>query len=165
MKINFLNYDGVAKATRDEMLRVMENALNMLGEPTNMEINVGFVTPEEIKEVNNKERGKNSSTDVLSFPSFELKPFEKVDLTLDKYKWNINPENGYFVLGDMLLCKEIAKTQAKELHHTLKNELIRLSLHSLLHCLGFDHIEDKDYEVMHKAELEILSACGYNNLD
>ena len=70
MRINFLNYDGVQKCTRDAMLEVMEKALNLLGQPTKMEINVAFVSPEEIKVVNQKERGKNSPTDVLSFPAF-----------------------------------------------------------------------------------------------
>ena len=165
MRINFLNYGGVNKDTRDEMLKVMEVALKNLGQPTKMEINVAFVTPEEIREVNKNSRGKDTPTDVLSFPAFDVKAFEKVDLTDDKYKWNINPENDYFVLGDMLLCLDVAKKQAKELGHSLKNEIIRLSLHSLLHCLGFDHIEDNDYEIMHKLELHLLSLCGYKNLD
>ena len=165
MRINFLNYGGISKCTRDEMLRVMEEALKLLGQPTKMEINVAFVSPEEIKNVNNKQRGKDASTDVLSFPAFQLDAFEKVDLKDDKYKWNINPENEYFVLGDMLLCVDVAKAQAKELKHTLKEEIVRLSLHSLLHCLGFDHIEDSDYEIMSKAEKEILNLCGYKNLD
>ena len=165
MRINFLNYDGVQKCTRDAMLEVMEQALKMLGQPTKMEINVAFVTPSEIQAVNEKERGKNSATDVLSFPAFELKALEKVDLKDDKYKWNINPENEYFVLGDMLLCKEVAKIQAKNLGHTLKEELVRLSLHSILHCLGYDHIEDSDYEIMHKIEIQVLESLGYKNLD
>ena len=165
MRINFLNYGGIAKCTREEMLKVMETALKLLGQPTKMEINVAFVTPEEIRQVNAKERKKDSATDVLSFPAFELKPFEKVDLTDDKYKWNINPENEYFTLGDMLLCVDVAKAQAKALKHTLKAEIVRLSLHSLLHCLGYDHIEDADYEIMNKIEKEVLNASGYKNLD
>lgn len=165
MKINFLNFGGINKSTRDEMLRVMEITLKQLGQPTKMEINVAFVTADEIKEVNKNSRGRDVSTDVLSFPAFDLKPFEKVDLSDDKYKWNINPENEYFTLGDMILCVEVAKNQAKELGHSLNDEIVRLSLHSLLHCLGYDHIEDCDYEVMHKIELEILGVCGYKNLD
>ena len=165
MRINFLNYGGVQKCTRDAMLEVMEKALNMLGQPSKMEINVAFVSPDEIKVVNGKERGKNEPTDVLSFPAFDLKPLEKVDLKEDKYKWNINPENDYFVLGDMLLCKDFAKKQAETLRHSLKEELVRLSLHSLLHCLGYDHIKDEDYEIMHKVELAVLDALGYKNLD
>ena len=165
MRINFLNYDGVQKCTRDAMLEVMEKALNLLGQPSKMEINVAFVSPEEMQAVNDRERGKNAPTDVLSFPAFDLKPLEKVDLTDDKYKWNINPENDYFVLGDMLLCKEVAKKQAQNLGHSLKEEIVRLSLHSILHCLGYDHIEDADYEIMHKIEHAVLDMLGYKNLD
>lgn len=165
MKINFLNYGGVKKSTREEMLRVMEVAIKNLGQPTSMEINVAFVTPDEIRELNKNARGKDSPTDVLSFPAFELAPFEKVDLKADKYKWNINPENGYFTLGDMILCVDVAKVQAKELGHSLNDEIIRLTLHSLLHCFGYDHIKDEDYEIMHKAEMHLLGLAGYKNLD
>ena len=164
MRINFLNYGGIRKETRDDMLKVMEVALKFLCQPTKMEINVAFVSPEEIQVVNKREREKDVPTDVLSFPAFDLKPLEKVDLTDDKYKWNINPENDYFVLGDMLLCVEVAKQQAKNLGHSLNDEIIKLSLHSLLHCFGYDHIEDKDYEIMRRVEEEILKTAGYENL-
>lgn len=164
MRINYLNYGGLNKTTRDEMLKVMEMALKFLCQPTKMEINVAFVSADEIREVNKRERNKDSATDVLSFPAFDLKPLEKVDLTDDKYKWNINPENDYFVLGDMILCVEVAKIQAKNLGHSLKDEIVKLSLHSLLHCFGYDHIEDKDYEVMNRVEEAILKMAGYENL-
>jgi len=165
MIVNFLNNGGVQKCTREEIVRVLEESLKTIKQPEEMEINVAFVSMDEIKVVNAKERKKNVPTDVLSFPAFDLKVGEVVDLTNDRYKWNINPENDHFCLGDILLCKEVAKKQAEELGHTLKAELVRLSVHSLLHLVGYDHIEDNDYELMHKKELEILSKCGYDNLD
>lgn len=165
MRINFLNYDGVSKCTREEMLRVLELALETLEQKADMEVNVAFVTEDEIQNINKKQRDKDAPTDVLSFPAFDLKAGEVVDLKEDKYKWNVNPENGFFVLGDILICKNVAKKQASELKHTLKAEIVRLALHSLLHCLGYDHIEDKDYEIMHKIELEVLQKAGYKNID
>ena len=57
---------------------------------------------------------------------------------------------------------EKAKAQAKEFKHSLETELVRLSLHSILHCLGYDHIKDEDYVVMHKVEQEVGALCGYN---
>lgn len=165
MIVNFLNNGGVQKCTREEIIRVLNEGLKAIKQPNEVEVNIAFVSSDEIKVVNAKERKKDVPTDVLSFPAFDLKVGEVVDLTNDKYKWNINPENEHFCLGDILLCKEVAKQQANELGHTLKAELVRLVVHSLLHLVGYDHIEDSDYELMHKKELEILSNCGYSNLD
>ena len=97
----------------------------------------------------------------MSFPASDVKVGEVIDVTKDDYKYNINPENGAFSLGDMIICLEVAKTQAKSFKHSLKDELVRLSLHSLLHCLGYDHIEDSDYEIMHKLEIGVAKLCGY----
>lgn len=165
MIINYLNNDGVQKCTRDELNRVLEKCLMVLGQPEEVEINIAFVSADEIKAVNEKERNKPSATDVLSFPAFNLEVEEIINLDDDKYKWNINPENNHFSLGDILLCKEVAKRQAAEYRHSLKAEFVRLSVHSLLHLLGYDHIEDADYAIMHEKELELLDACGYDGLE
>ncbi len=162
MIVNFLNTTGVQKSVRDEIKRVLEYTLTKLHQTAPTEINIGFVTPEEIKEVNKNQRGKDVPTDVLSFPAFNLKIGEIIDPLSSDYKYNINPENGAFSLGDMIICIDVAKNQAQNFGHSLKDELVRLSLHSLLHCLGYDHIEDKDFEIMHKIEMEVASECGYN---
>ncbi len=162
MIVNFLNKTEVSKPVRDEMQRVMEKALEVLKQKELLEINVGFVSKDEIQVVNSKERKKDSPTDVLSFPASNVQVGEVIDLKKEEYKYNINPENDAFLLGDMIICIEVAKAQAKSFKHSLKDELVRLSLHSLLHCLGYDHIEDKDYEIMHKLELGVAKLCGYD---
>lgn len=162
MIVNFLNTLKVPKKTREEMKRVMEECLKYLNQTEPTEINIAFVTPEEIREVNKNQRGKDVPTDVLSFPSINLKVGEIIDLTNIDHKFNINPENDAFSLGDMLLCIDVAKAQAKEFKHSLETELVRLSLHSILHCLGYDHIKDEDYAVMHKVEMEVGKLCGYD---
>ena len=162
MIVNFLNTLKVPKKTREEMKRVMEECLKYLNQTEPTEINIAFVTPEEIREVNKNQRGKDVPTDVLSFPSINLKVGEIIDLTNMDHKFNINPENDAFSLGDLLLCIDVAKAQAKEFKHSLETELVRLSLHSILHCLGYDHIKDEDYAVMHKVEMEVGKLCGYD---
>lgn len=162
MIVNFLNTLKVPKRTREEMQRVMEECLKNLHQTAPTEINIAFVTPDEIREVNKNQRGKDTPTDVLSFPSINLAVGEIIDLTNIDHKFNINPENNAFSLGDMLLCIDVAKAQAKEFKHSLETELVRLSLHSILHCLGYDHIKDEDYVVMHKVEQEVGALCGYN---
>ena len=165
MIVNYLNNGGVQKCTREEIERVLNLSLNTLEQKADMEVNIAFVSGEEIRQVNNKNRNKDSATDVLSFPAFELNAGEIVDLAQDKYKWNINPENGHFLLGDILLCTEVAKKQAKALKHSLKLELVRLSVHSLLHLLGYDHIQEKDQPVMHKKEMECMKQAGYEIIE
>lgn len=162
MIVNFLNKTEVPKATRDEMVKVMEKALQVLKQTALLEINVGFVSADEIRAVNLEQRDKDTPTDVLSFPASDVKVGEVIDVTKDEYKYNINPENEAFSLGDMIICLEVAKVQAKSFGHSLKAELVRLSLHSLLHCLGYDHIKDSDYEIMHKLEIGVAKLCGYN---
>ena len=162
MIVNFLNTLKVPKKTREEMKRVMEECLKYLNQTEPTEINIAFVTPEEIRAVNKNQRGKDVPTDVLSFPSINLKVGEIIDLTNMDHKFNINPENDAFSLGDMLLCIDVAKAQAKEFKHSLETELVRLSLHSILHCMGYDHIKDEDYAVMHKVEMEVGKLCGYD---
>lgn len=165
MIVNYLNNGGVQKCTREEINRVLELSVKELRQTADFEVNIAFVTKEEIKEVNKNNRNKDSATDVLSFPAFNLIAGEIVDLKSDKYKWNINPENNHFVLGDILLCKDIAKEQAKSLGHSLKLELVRLSVHSLLHLLGYDHIKEEDKKVMHPKEIECMKKAGYEIIE
>ena len=70
-------------------------------------------------------------------------------------KNNFEGKNIY--LGDMAICLKRAGEQAKEFEQTLEQEVIKLVIHSTLHLMGFDHIEDKDYEVMNPEEEKIAS--------
>lgn len=165
MIVNYLNNGGVQKCTREEIERVLGLSLKEMGQNADVEINIAFASEEEMKEVNKRSRNKDSATDVLSFPAFELKPGEVIDLADDNYKWNINPENNHFVLGDILLCSSVAKVQAKKLGHSLKLELVRLSVHSLLHLLGYDHIKEEDKKVMHPKEIVCMKKAGYEIIE
>ncbi|GAA0126759.1 rRNA maturation RNase YbeY [Clostridium sp. CTA-19] len=121
------------------------------------EISIIFVDNEEIKEINNEMRGIDSATDVLSFPMLE---FEKDKYFKDMY---INHEfmpyelnEGRLVLGDMALSLERAKEQSIEYGHSFVREVMYLVVHSILHLLGYDHMEDDDKKVMRKREEEIM---------
>lgn len=92
------------------------------------EVNVVFVDNEQIKQLNNKYRQKDKETDVLSFPlSDDGKTFDK------------NPETDYCMLGDIVLSIEKAIEQANTYGHTLEREIGFLSVHSMLHLIGYDH--------------------------
>lgn len=115
-------------------------------DPERTEISVSFVEAEEIKDLNCQYRNIDKVTDVLSFPQFE-------DL-------NDLPEEGELFLGDVVICKERAEEQAKEFGHSFKREIIYLFVHSVLHLVGYDHMDEEDKTEMRKQEEIIMSHIG-----
>lgn len=91
------------------------------------EVSVSFITNEEIRQLNEQYRHKDSATDVLSFPLGE------------NGKWDRNEETGMFMLGDIVISAERAFEQAEMYGHTLQREIGFLTVHSMLHLLGYDH--------------------------
>lgn len=91
------------------------------------EISVTFVDDERIHEINKEYRNVDRSTDVLSFPLCENGEYE------------VSPETGRVALGDIVLSLEHAKAQAEEYGHSFEREVAYLTVHSMLHLLGYDH--------------------------
>lgn len=83
-----------------------------------------------------KREGVDRPTDVLSFPMFELSPGEK-----PRAEW-ADPDTGKVFLGDMVISLERANEQAEEYGHSLERELCYLTVHSVLHLLGYDHLDE-----------------------
>lgn len=102
---------------------------------------ITIVGNKEIKEINKTYRNKDSETDVISFA------FEETD--------NITYNDTRF-LGEIYISIDKAKSQAKEYGHSLKREICFLTVHGLLHLLGYDHIDENDMKIMRKLEEEIL---------
>ena len=97
------------------------------------EISVRFVDNEEIHRLNKQFRNVDSATDVLSFPHGKVEE----DGTAN---YDENPETGAKVLGDIVISVERAEEQAKEFEHSLQREMAFLTVHSMLHLLGYDHV-------------------------
>lgn len=114
-------------------------------------VNIKFVSSAEIQELNKTFREIDKPTDVLSFPNFDFEKGKKEILAED-----VSVEDGLVNLGDIAICKEIAKAQALEYGHSYKREVCFLALHGLLHLLGFDHIEEKDAKLMERLADKIL---------
>lgn len=112
---------------------------------TNVEISFSIVTNEEIKEINNKFRQIDKETDVLSFP------------LIDNFDINFADVKTTLPLGDIIISIEKAISQAKEYGHTLIRELAFLTVHSMLHLLGYDHMTKSEEEIMFKKQDEILN--------
>ena len=114
------------------------------------EISLSFVTDEEIHQINRQFRNVDAPTDVLSFPQLTFEEGEEADVN----------ENGEIVLGDIIISVERAKEQAEEYGHGLKREIAFLTVHSMLHLLGYDHMEKDEEEDMFRRQKEILEIAG-----
>ncbi len=141
--------------------RVLEIALKYLGQPSSqLEMSLSIVSPEEIEQLNKQFRNVNSVTDVLSFPVADV---NKQVVQLSNFDMDsINPQTHRLNLGDVVICLERAKQQAEEYGHSLKRELCFLSLHGLLHLLGYDHMTPEDESQMVGLQKEILQQAGIN---
>jgi len=114
----------------------------------NCEISVTIVDNETIKELNSQTRGIDRETDVLSFPLGENDEYE------------VNYANDALLLGDIVISLPKALEQAQEYGHSAEREIAFLTVHSMLHLLGYDHIEEDDRVVMRAREEEILNYMG-----
>ncbi|WP_408605126.1 rRNA maturation RNase YbeY [Caldicellulosiruptor owensensis] len=128
------------------------NTIKIFLQEENFEVSVLIVDNNLIKELNRKYRNINKETDVLSFPIFEFKNGQlQEDIVI------VEDE---IPLGDIVISIEKALQQAEEFGHSLEREVAYLTVHSVLHLLGFDHIEEDDRKVMRKYEEQILDSMG-----
>ena len=119
------------------------------------EVSVLVVSEDEIRELNHEHRGKDAVTDVLSFPILE---FDEDGNILD-YDYDFDDE--LVLLGDIVICAKRAEEQAKEFGHSFIREIAFLTVHSMLHLLGYDHEHSDDEEqLMFKKQKEILNLMG-----
>ncbi len=113
------------------------------------EVTITFTDDAHIRELNQKFRNVDTSTDVLSFPLGE------------NGQYDINPATGAYMLGDVVISVEHADAQAKEYGHSLQREMAYLTVHSMLHLLGYDHVDGGLQKVrMREKEEAVLSLLG-----
>ena len=118
----------------------------------NAEVCVTFIDNEEIHRLNKEFREKDSATDVLSFPLGENGIYD------------VNPNTGAKQLGDVVISLERAEEQAAEFGHSLQREVCYLTVHSMLHLLGYDHMEPDEKAVMRKKEESVMSQIGLTRI-
>lgn len=136
---------------KEELLKKMEEAAEVLFEDEGVdaeraEISLTLVSLEEIRELNRDYRDVDRETDVLSFPQFE----SVEDM----------PEFGELCLGDVVICLDKVEEQSKEFGHSFERELIYLFVHSLLHLLGYDHMEEDEKAEMRQREEFVMQKIG-----
>lgn len=111
-------------------------------------VDVTFVSNKRIREYNRDFRQVDRATDVLSFPLG------------DGGEYDVDPDSGELLLGDIVISLEKAAEQAIEYGHSYEREVGFLTVHSMLHLLGYDHIEEPDGDIMRAHEKIILQKIG-----
>lgn len=122
--------------------------------PVPCEINVLVTNDQGIHGINKACRNIDKPTDVLSFPMFQLEA-GKLPEDWDTY---IDPETGLCPLGDMAISLERAVAQAKEYGHSVKREVGYLTIHSMLHLLGYDHLDEGEQKAQMRAREEAIAS-------
>lgn len=142
---------------QDLIQTVLAASLKAEGVTVPCELDVLFTDDEGIHQINLDQRGVDSPTDVLSFPMFSFVPGEPP--TEDTAE--TDPATGLLPLGDMVLNLDRARAQAEEYGHSVRRELAYLTTHSILHLLGYDHMDDgPEKALMRQHEEAILAELG-----
>lgn len=134
--------------------RCIQDTLKAEGIEAPMEINVLITNNAGIQAINKASRNLDQPTDVLSFPMFELEPGNPPEVWLPYF----DPETGLCPLGDMVISLERARAQAREFGHSLKREVGYLTIHSMLHLLGYDHLDEGPMKKQMRAREEAIAS-------
>lgn len=143
---NDTNEDLDLELIRQKALKTIEEVLKVENFNENAEVSLSIVDKDTIHKLNKDYRNVDRETDVLSFPMDE----EAFD----------NEGNPIFLLGDIVICLDVARNQAAEFGHSLEREMMYLICHSTLHLLGYDHIEEDDKAKMRAKEKEVMKNLG-----
>lgn len=142
--------------------RVIEKSLESEGFPYEAEISLTLTDNDQIREINSQTRQIDRPTDVLSFPMLEYEApgdFEGIE---EQWEGVVNPDTDEIMLGDIVLSVEKVREQAKEYGHSEKREFAFLITHSMLHLMGYDHMEPEEAALMEERQRIILHALDIN---
>ena len=142
----------VPEGVAEEMERVITAALNAEGVELPCEINVLLTDDAGIHQINLDMREVDRPTDVLSFPMFDLEPGEHPG------EEDADPATGLVPLGDMCISLERATAQAKEFGHPTRREIGYLTIHSMLHLLGYDHLDEGHQKKQMRSREEAIAS-------
>ena len=141
-----------AEPYADLLRQVIPAALEAEGVAVPWEVDVLFTDDEGIHQINLEQREVDRPTDVLSFPMFDLQPGEHPT------EEDADPGTGLVPLGDMVISWEHVAAQAKEYGHSNRRELAYLVVHSVLHLLGYDHLDEGVEKARMRAREEAILA-------
>ncbi|MCH1983334.1 rRNA maturation RNase YbeY [Ruminococcus sp. OA3] len=135
---------------------VMCTVLEQENCPYDAEVSIVLTGENEIRETNRMFRNIDSVTDVLSFPVIDFESPADYTIIKESAGEYINPDSDLLMLGDIMICVPRMLLQAEEYGHGTKREYAFLIAHSLLHLLGYDHMEAEDAAVMEQKQEQVL---------
>ena len=141
---------GINEGLRAFIRKVIRTALQSEGVALPCEVDVLITSDNGIHALNLEQRGVDAPTDVLSFPALELRPGELPTAE------DADPGTGLIPLGDMALSYERVAAQAKEYGHSNRRELAYLVTHSVLHLLGYDHVDEGEQKALMREHEEAV---------
>lgn len=143
-----------------ELASVIKEALRQEECPYETEVTVILTDEEGIRHLNREYRGIDKVTDVLSFPMLDYEMPSDFSCVDEESVMQFNPDSGELILGDIVLCVARARKQALEYGHTLFREIAFLTVHSILHLCGYDHIKEEERLQMEEQQKQILNHLG-----
>lgn len=149
-----INYKEMAET-------VIIKALDYEECPYECEINVILTNNQEIHKINMECREIDRPTDVLSFPMVEYEMPGDFDSIEDEQPECFHPDTGELLLGDIIISLDKVKEQAESYGHSYGREYAFLIAHSMLHLMGYDHMEPEEEKVMFQKQEEILLELGF----
>lgn len=155
MVLNYIDEDNKISEELKHMFEkasqvVMEDELGDI-KPSEIEISLTILSKDEIREINNEYRGIDKPTDVLSFPQYK---------NIKELKEEASKKPEVIMLGDVVICDEIAEAQAREYWNKIEREFVYLFVHSLFHLMGYDHMLDEERKIMRKKEEDVMRKIG-----
>ena len=145
--------------TKELAEEVIEAALDYEGCPYEATVSLLLTMNNEIQEMNRNFREIDRATDVLSVPMIAYEEAGTFDF-LEEDDSAFDPESGELVLGDIVISKERVIAQAEEYGHSIRREYAFLIAHSMLHLMGYDHMEEEERAVMEQKQRDILEQLG-----
>lgn len=145
----------------EEIIReVIEASLDYEGCPYESQVSVVLTDNESIRSINAEFREIDRETDVLSFPMVDYSEPAYFDDLEDAEGEYFDPDTGELMLGDIVISVEKVVEQAEKYGHSEKRELAFLTAHSMLHLMGYDHMEDEERLIMEAKQSAILEELG-----
>ncbi len=149
--------------SKELALKVIEEALSFTGCPFEAQVSLTITGDEAIREMNRDYRGIDAATDVLSFPMIDFPipgDFSFLEQEGIADGSCFDPDSGALTLGDIVISADHVNAQAAEYGHSRKREFAFLVAHSMLHLMGYDHMQPDEAKEMEKMQEQILENLG-----
>lgn len=141
-------------------VKAVQTVLENENFPYEVQVGITIIGEDEMHQLNLRTRGIDSATDVLSFPLIDYPAPADYSILNSAPNQYADPETGEIVLGDIVLSADRIGKQATEYGHSEKREYAFLIVHSMLHLLGYDHMEEEERRQMEEKQREIMKLLG-----